>query len=126
MELADGILDRAWLTNDGPLVRSTEEDRDPAASATAWRCATAPSRWKSPIRALGLEGEVIVPSSFDRTALAAGDPPVFADIVRHPQPLDPMPCGSGHAAHHQHHRRATWAAGARWKRCRPSRTSTGW
>ena len=80
------ILDRRWLTNGGPYVREFEaaHRRRWSASSTASRCATATVALEIAIRALGLTGEVIVPSfTFVATAHALQwqeITPVFCDI----------------------------------------------
>lgn len=94
MELADGILDRAWLTNDGPLVRELEGKI--AALHGVRHCVAMCNgtiALEIAIRALGLEGEVIVPSyTFVATAHALhwqAITPVFADIDPATHNLDP-------------------------------------
>lgn len=87
-------LDRVWLTNNGPLVRELEEK---IASYLGVKHCVAMCNGtvalEIAIRALGLEGEVIVPSfSFVATAHALhwqGIKPVFADIDPATHNLDP-------------------------------------
>lgn len=81
----DEILDRAWLTNDGPVVREFEariEDHLGVGNCIAMCNGTI--ALEIAIRAAGLTGEVIVPSfTFVATAHAVkwqGLSPVFADI----------------------------------------------
>ena len=85
LELVEGMLDRCWLTNDGPLVRDFER-RVAAHLGVKHVIATCNGTiaLEIAIRALGLTGEVIVPSyTFVATAHAIhwqGLTPVFADI----------------------------------------------
>lgn len=87
-------LDRVWLTNNGPLVRELEEK---IANYLGVKHCVAMCNGtvalEIAIRALGLEGEVIVPSySFVATAHALhwqGIKPVFADIDPATHNLDP-------------------------------------
>ena len=89
------MLDRRWLTNDGPLVQEFEARiaRPDRRHATASPCATPPWRSRSPSAALGLTGEVIVPSfTFVATAHALQwqeITPVFCDIDPATHNLDP-------------------------------------
>lgn len=85
LERLAGALDRAWLTNDGQLVR--EFERRVAALAGVRHCVAVASGMRAlevAIVALGLEGEVIMPSlTFIGTAHALrwlGRTPVFADV----------------------------------------------
>lgn len=94
LERIDELLDRRWLTNRGPLVRELEE-------ALRRRCEVAhcisvcngTSGLQVAARALGLSGEVIVPSfTFVATAHALewlGIEPVFCDIDPVSYTLDP-------------------------------------
>lgn len=93
-ELVEGALDRRWLTNDGPLVRELEERV--AAYVGVGHCVAMCNgtvALEIAIRALGLTGEVIVPSyTFIATAHALhwqGLTPVFADIDPQTHTLDP-------------------------------------
>ena len=93
-ELVDGMLDRRWLTNDGPLVRELEERV--AAHLGVEHCVAmcnGTAALEIAIRALGLTGEVIVPSyTFIATAHALhwqGLTPVFVDIDPRTHTLDP-------------------------------------
>jgi dTDP-4-amino-4,6-dideoxygalactose transaminase len=85
LERVNAILDRAWLTNNGPFVRSFEERV--AAIAGARHCvafSNATLALELLIEALELRGEVIVPSfTFVATVHALqrrGITPVFCDI----------------------------------------------
>lgn len=85
LELVDGIFDRNWLTNDGPLVRRLEGRI--ASELGVKHCVAMTNgtiALEIMIRALDLEGEVIVPSyTFIATAHALqwqSITPVFADI----------------------------------------------
>ncbi|MGN6299913.1 MAG: DegT/DnrJ/EryC1/StrS family aminotransferase [Angustibacter sp.] len=85
LQLVGEALDRNWLTNDGPLVRELERrvvERTGVAHCVAMCNGTV--ALEVAIRALGLDGEVIVPSyTFVATAHALqwlGITPVFADI----------------------------------------------
>jgi dTDP-4-amino-4,6-dideoxygalactose transaminase len=88
------MLDRRWLTNDGPLVREFEK-RLATRLAVNHVIATCNGTiaLEIAIRALGLTGEVIVPSfTFIATAHAIhwqGLTPVFADIDPATHCLDP-------------------------------------
>ena len=92
--LVDGIFDRRWLTNAGPLV--VELERRIGELLGVQHCITMANgtiALEIAIRALGLTGEVIVPSyTFVATAHALhwqGLTPVFADIDPHTHNLDP-------------------------------------
>lgn len=94
LSLASGILDKRWLTNNGPLVRELETriaERLGVRNCVAMCNGTI--ALEIAIRALGLEGEVIVPSwTFIATAHALywqGIKPVFADIDPVTHNLDP-------------------------------------
>src|SRR4051812_32954805 len=83
--LVDGIFERSWLTNGGVLVEELE--RRVAELLGVRHCVTIVNgtiALEIAIRALGLTGEVIVPSyTFVATAHAVhwqGLTPVFADI----------------------------------------------
>jgi dTDP-4-amino-4,6-dideoxygalactose transaminase len=85
LRLADQMFERGWLTNDGPLVRELEHRI--AAYLGVKHCVAMCNgtiALEIAIRALGLTGEVIVPSyTFVATAHALqwqGLTPVFADI----------------------------------------------
>lgn len=90
----EDVLDRRWLTNDGPCVKELESE------LAAWlgvdHCvavSNATVGLELTIRALGLTGEVIVPSfTFPATvhALAwSGVEPVFCDVDPHTHNLCP-------------------------------------
>jgi dTDP-4-amino-4,6-dideoxygalactose transaminase len=88
------MLDRRWLTNDGPFVQ--EFERKVAEIAGVRHCVAmcnATVALEIVIRALGLTGEVIVPSfTFIATAHALQwqqITPVFADIDERTHTLDP-------------------------------------
>jgi dTDP-4-amino-4,6-dideoxygalactose transaminase len=88
------ILDGQWLTNNGPMVREFEQriaDRLGVKHCIAMCNGTI--ALEIAIRALGLEGEVIIPSwTFVATAHALwwqGITPVFADIDPTTHNLDP-------------------------------------
>jgi len=94
MELASSILDRAWLTNNGPLVQELESriaEMHGVRHCVAMCNGTV--ALEIAIRALGLDGEVIVPSyTFVATAHALhwqAITPVFADIDPITHNLDP-------------------------------------
>lgn len=80
-----GALDRAWLSNDGPLVREFES-RVAAIAGTKHCVVTcnATLALQLVLRATGLRGEIIVPSlTFSATAHAVawlGLTPVFCDV----------------------------------------------
>lgn len=94
MRLANDMFDRAWLTNNGPLVQQLEQR---IATMLGVRHCVAMCNGtialEIAIRALGLEGEVIVPSyTFVATAHALhwqAITPVFADIDPATHNLDP-------------------------------------
>jgi dTDP-4-amino-4,6-dideoxygalactose transaminase len=88
------MFDRRWLTNDGPLVK--EFERKVAAYLGVKHCVAMCNgtiALEIAIRAVGLTGEVIVPSyTFIATAHALhwqGITPVFADIDPDTHNLDP-------------------------------------
>jgi len=92
--LVDGIFERDWLTNAGPLVLDLE--RRIADFLGVRHCVTVANgtiALEIAIRALGLTGEVIVPSyTFIATAHALhwqGITPVFADIDEQTHNIDP-------------------------------------
>lgn len=93
-ELAGQLLERRWLSNNGPLVQELE--RQVAAYLGVRHCVAMCNgtvALEIAIRALGLHGEVIVPSyTFIATAHALhwqGITPVFADIDPGTHNLDP-------------------------------------
>lgn len=94
LEHMGDILDRRWLTNNGPLVQDFEKRiaRYLGVKHCVAMC-NGTIALEIAIRALGLEGEVIVPSwTFIATAHALhwqGIVPVFADIDPHTHNLDP-------------------------------------
>jgi dTDP-4-amino-4,6-dideoxygalactose transaminase len=94
LRLAEGMFDRGWLTNNGPLVQ--EFERRVAEYLGVRHCVAMCNgtiALEIAIRALGMEGEVIVPSwTFIATAHALfwqGITPVFADIDPATHNLDP-------------------------------------
>ena len=94
MQLAGEMFDRRWLSNSGPLV--VEFERRIADYLGARHCiamCNGTIALEIAIRALGMTGEVIVPSyTFVATAHALhwqGITPVFADIDPHTHNLDP-------------------------------------
>lgn len=93
-ELVDEIFDNRWFTNDGPMVRRFENEL--AEHVGVNECvvvANGTLGLEILARALGLSGEVIVPSfSFVATAGALswlGIEPVFADIDPTTHNIDP-------------------------------------
>ena len=94
MQLAGEMFDRRWLSNSGPLV--VEFERRIADYLGARHCiamCNGTIALEIAIRALGMTGEVLVPSyTFVATAHALhwqGITPVFADIDPHTHNLDP-------------------------------------
>jgi len=94
MKYVGDIFDRRWLTNDGPMVHQLEQrvaDLHGVKHCVAMCNGTV--ALEIAIRALGLEGEVIVPSyTFIATAHALywqAITPVFADIDPTTHNLDP-------------------------------------
>ena len=94
LELTRGALDRRWLSNDGPLVRELEAriaERVGVAHCILINNGTI--ALEIAFRALGLTGEVIVPSwTFIATAHSLrwlGLTPVFADVDPQTHCLDP-------------------------------------
>ncbi len=90
----EGALDRRWLTNDGPLVRELEERV--VRYTGAKHCVAMVNgtlALEIAVRALGMTGEVIVPSyTFVATPHALswqGITPVFADIDERTHGVDP-------------------------------------
>ena len=94
LDRVNGILDRRWLTNDGPCVRELEE-RIGALLGVKHCLAMASGTVALAIaaRALGLSGEVIVPAlTFVATAHALqwqGITPVFCDVDPATHSIDP-------------------------------------
>lgn len=94
LALVGDMLDRRWLTNDGPLVQELERQlqRYMGVKHCVAMC-NGTIALEIAIRALELEGEVIVPSyTFIATAHALswqGITPVFADIDPVTHTLDP-------------------------------------
>lgn len=93
-DLVNGILDRCWLTNNGPIVQEFEQRI--ATYLGVKHCVAMCNgtiALEIAIRALGLQGEVIVPSwTFVATAHALhwqGITPVFADIDPETHNLSP-------------------------------------
>jgi dTDP-4-amino-4,6-dideoxygalactose transaminase len=98
LDRINDLLDRRWLTNDGPYVHELEQRL--AELLGVKHCVAvcnATVGLEITIRALGLTGEVIVPSfTFIATAHALqwlGVKPVFADIERKTHLLDPAGIG---------------------------------
>ncbi|MEW8505078.1 MAG: aminotransferase class I/II-fold pyridoxal phosphate-dependent enzyme [Candidatus Thiodiazotropha sp.] len=94
LRYTEEILDRLWLTNNGPLVQTLEQRI--AAYHNVNHCVAMCSgtvALEIAIRALQLQGEVIIPShTFVATAHALywqAITPVFADIDPHTHNLDP-------------------------------------
>ena len=92
--LVEGMLDRNWLTNDGPLVREFEQAvADYVGVKHCVAMCNGTIALEIAIRAVGMTGEVIVPSyTFVATAHALhwqGITPVFADIDPETHNLDP-------------------------------------
>jgi len=92
--MVDAMFERAWLSNDGPLVRQLEEAL--AAHLNVAHCVAMCNgtiALEIAIRALDLDGEVIVPSyTFVATAHALQwqeITPIFADINPDTHTLDP-------------------------------------
>ncbi len=90
----DGMLDRRWFTNDGPLVR--EFEARVAETVGVEHCVAVSSGTKAlemMVRAAGVEGEVILPSfTFVGTAHAmlwSGVTPRFCDVDSTTHTLDP-------------------------------------
>lgn len=94
MRHVEDIFDRRWLSNDGPLVQQFEQEV--AGHLGVKHCVAMCNgtiALEIAIRALGMEGEVIVPAyTFVATAHALqwqGITPVFADIDPATHTLDP-------------------------------------
>lgn len=93
-ERINDLLDRRWLTNDGPYVRQFEQRiADLVDAKYCIATCNATIALEIAIRATGLTGEVIVPSfTFIATAHALqwqGITPVFCDIDPRTHNLDP-------------------------------------
>jgi dTDP-4-amino-4,6-dideoxygalactose transaminase len=89
------VVDRRWLTNDGPLVK--EFERRVAEIAGAEHCVAVSSGTvglQLAARALGFSGEVVMPSfTFGATAHALtwiGLTPAFCEIDRRTHTIDPV------------------------------------
>lgn len=94
LALAGEIFDRGWFTNDGPMVQEFERRiADYLAVRHVVAMCNGTIALEIAIRAVGMTGEVIVPSyTFVATAHALhwqGITPVFADIDPHTHTLDP-------------------------------------
>ncbi|MCU1417975.1 MAG: hypothetical protein JWP32_2149 [Schumannella sp.] len=94
LDLVGGVLDRRWLSNDGPLVREFEAKvADYLGVKHCIAITNGTIALEIAIRALGLTGEVIVPAfTFVATAHSLtwlGITPVFADIDPETHCLDP-------------------------------------
>ena len=94
MAYAEQIFDSRWLTNRGPLVRRFEQELSQMLGVRhCIALCNATVGLEIAIRALGLQGEVIVPSfTFVATAHALqwqGITPVFVDIDPQTHNLDP-------------------------------------
>jgi dTDP-4-amino-4,6-dideoxygalactose transaminase len=94
MRHVEDIFDRRWLSNDGPLVQEFEQKvADHLGVKHCVAMCNGTIALEIAIRALGLEGEVIVPAyTFVATAHALqwqGITPVFADIDPATHTLDP-------------------------------------
>lgn len=94
LRLVEDVLDRRWLTNNGPLVREFESRiADYLGVAHCVAITNGTIALEIAIRTLGMTGEVIVPSyTFVATAHALswqGITPVFADIDPATHSLDP-------------------------------------
>lgn len=94
LDYIDQIFENRWLSNCGPLVKTFEQNL--ASYLGSRHCiaiCNATVALEIAIRALGLTGEVIVPSfTFIATAHALqwqGITPVFADIEPHTHNIDP-------------------------------------
>lgn len=100
------ILERKWLTNGGRYV--AEFERRIAELCGVEHCVAMCNgtvALEIAVRALGMTGEVIVPSfTFIATANAAmaGITPVFCDIDPLTHNLDPQNRADDHAAHQRH------------------------
>ncbi len=99
IENVDAALDRFWFTNDGPLLQDLEEKL--ASYLGVDHCVVVNNGTTAmalAIRALELEGEIILPSfSFISTAhtlLGQGIKPVFCDIDPDTWNIDPDHCQS--------------------------------
>lgn len=93
-ERLNRILDDRWLTNNGPVVQELEQRlADYLGVEHCIAMCNGTVALEIAIRALGLQGEVIVPSwTFVATAHALywqGITPVFADVDRNTHNLDP-------------------------------------
>ena len=94
LERFNQILDSRWLTNDGPFLREFEQRiADLVGVKHCIAMCNGTVALEIAIRALGMKGEVIVPSfTFIATAHALqwqGITPVFCDIDPRTQTLDP-------------------------------------
>ena len=95
LELTEQMLDRLWLSNNGPLVRQFENKIADYVGVKHCICVcNATIGLELVIRAIGLKGEVIVPSyTFVATAHALQwqeITPVFADMNPSTHNLDPL------------------------------------
>ena len=124
------LLDRRWLTNHGPFVQEFEQRI--AELIGVKHCiamCNATVALEIAIRALGMSGEVIVPSfTFVATAHALQwqeITPVFCDIDPRTHNLDPNRIEENdHAAHHRDYRRACLGPPVRRRRSDRDRSKT--
>lgn len=94
-ERFEEMLDRCWFSNDGPLVQEFEDSLEKFIGVRhAIAVCNATIGLELVTRALGLTGEVIVPSfTFVATAHCLewqGITPVFCDIDQHTHCIDPL------------------------------------
>src|SRR3990172_1477862 len=94
MDYANEIFDNRWLTNHGPFVKQFEQELSGLLGVKhCIAICNATVALEIAIRALGMQGEVIVPSfTFIATAHSLqwqGITPIFADIDPRTHNLDP-------------------------------------
>jgi len=95
----NNIFDRNWLTNNGPFVQELERKVEEFTGVKHCIAITNGTiALEIAIKALGMTGEVIVPSfTFIATAHALkwqGINPVFCDIDEHTHNIDPNNCNA--------------------------------
>jgi histidinol-phosphate/aromatic aminotransferase/cobyric acid decarboxylase-like protein len=92
-ELVQGIFDRNWLTNDGPLVRDLESKLSGRLNVPTLFVSNGTIAIQLAIKALGLKGKIITtPFSYVATSSSIvwqGCEPVYVDIEESGYNIDP-------------------------------------
>jgi dTDP-4-amino-4,6-dideoxygalactose transaminase len=92
-ELVQGVFERNWLTNDGPLVRDLESKLTEKFNVPTLFVSNGTIAIQLAIKALGLKGKIITtPFSYVATSSSIvweGCEPVYVDIEEHGYNIDP-------------------------------------